>query len=112
MAKKPKALRHRITIKTDIDGTTNAYNEPEAATKTIVKDLPCLVEALRGRELENARQLKGTITHKITWRRYDGIKPQHYGTPDFDTTKTLYIESVIHDERKHDYEALATERVT
>ena len=107
-----KALRHRITIHEKILGSGNAYNEPSASDKVVVRNLPCLVEQLKGRELEHARQVKATITHKVSWRCVDGVKAEHYGIPDFDTTKTLAFDSVTHDERKHDYEALCTERVT
>lgn len=105
-------FRHTVDVKAFDAGSANAYNEAADGSTTIFPGLSCEVSALRGRELEHARQVKASVTHRVRWRSLDTVKPDHWLVPSFDNTKQLHVDSVTHDERKHDYEALCTERVT
>jgi len=104
-------LRHTCEVQRLNAGATNAYNEAADGTTTVFAGLSCEVSALRGRDLENARQLKTTITHRVRWRSLSSVKPEDWFVPSFDKTKKLYVEALTHDERQMWYEALCTERL-
>jgi SPP1 family predicted phage head-tail adaptor len=61
-------LRHKITIErrpTDY----NSLGHEQAPWRVVVKNHPCTVAELTGRELERARQMVAEVTVRITTRR-------------------------------------------
>ncbi len=66
-------LRHRV----DIQAVTNTPNENGGNVQTwdTVKTRWASVEAMTGRELFTAQQVKADVTHKITLYYYEGLSP-------------------------------------
>lgn len=100
-------LRHRVTIQQETqtepgDGTVSREWTP-------LETVWASVEPLRGRELIEAQQLSGRISHRIRLRGYDGLTRKHRISFD---GRTFGIEAVLsRDERGIEQELMCIEDV-
>lgn len=100
-------LRHRLdiiapTLVQDTFGGTDIDQENVVAT------IWGYVESLTGRELEAAQQIVAQVTHKITIRWMDGLRPQQNVVFD---NRLFQIQAIQNpDERHHALILLCVER--
>jgi SPP1 family predicted phage head-tail adaptor len=67
-------LRHQITFKAAVDVPDGAGGVTQ--TWQTIATVWGAVEPLRGRELFAAQQIQAEITHKITTRYHEGMRPE------------------------------------
>ncbi len=89
-------LRHRVTIQQLVNTDDGAGGSIE--TWQNVATVWAAIEPLRGNERYAAQQVQSTLTHKVTIRYREGIKPQMRLTY---KGRIFDIESVIDIEERH-----------
>lgn len=89
-------LRHRATIQQLVNTDDGAGGSIE--TWQNVATVWAAIEPLRGNERYTAQQVQSTLTHKVTIRYREGIKPQMRLTY---KGRIFDIESVIDIEERH-----------
>ena len=89
-------LRHRATIQQLVNIDDGAGGSIE--TWENVATVWAAIEPLRGNERYTAQQVQSTLTHKVTIRYREGIKPQMRLTYE---GRIFDIESVIDIEERH-----------
>lgn len=89
-------LRHRATIQQLVSTDDGAGGSIE--TWQNVATVWAAIEPLRGNERYTAQQVQSTLTHKVTIRYREGIKPQMRLTY---KGRIFDIESVIDIEERH-----------
>lgn len=107
-------LRHRVNVErlqTVQDAETGAKSETFVS---FISDEPAEIYALSGSEFVSAQALQGRVTHRITMRRQEGVRPSmrivdHDGEvynirailPDFKQRQwlTMMCESGVNDGR-------------
>jgi SPP1 family predicted phage head-tail adaptor len=86
-------MRHRLTLLSSASAGQSKSGQ-QLYSYTLSGPFWAKVEPLTGRELVNAKQVKATISHKITMRQVAAIKPtdrfQFQATP-----RLFNIETVI-----------------
>lgn len=89
-------LRHRVTIQqlTRVEDEGGGYAEVWTEVATVW----AAIKPLRGNERYEAQQVQSTLTHKVTIRYREGIKPQMRLTY---KGRIFDIESVIDIEERH-----------
>lgn len=89
--------RHSVTIKrpaTTLD--SRGQVDTSATPTTVAEDVPASIEHLQGREVEIARQIVPTATHRVkffgdpAW----SLTPGDYLVPDSDSTRKLNIGDI------------------
>lgn len=102
-------LRHRVTVQSR-SLVDDSFGQPQP-TWTAVGTYWAEVKPLRGREAEQARQVRAETTHKVTLRVPTTITPEHRLL--FESTRVLNILEVIDvGERDHMLELLCVEELT
>src|SRR5437868_1382228 len=74
---KAGTLRHYVSIMLPSSDTGDRGQRTGEPT-TIVENMPCSIRSLAGREVETAKQVMATASHKITMRYFPGLTTQHY----------------------------------
>ncbi len=68
--------RHRVSIQTLTDGTTDDYNQ-STKTPTTVATRWAKITPLSGKSLEYAQRIHDQVTHEVRLRYYSGLCPDH-----------------------------------
>ena len=91
------------------EGTVNDANEVASSPIKKFPNVPGKLRALRGKELELARQIRETISHEFTCRQ-PGITGDMW-LCEQGTGRLLNVEAAIPDERNIEFSVMCSERV-
>lgn len=104
-------LRRRVQLQSNVPAATG-YGQRQPNWQT-VGTYWAQVRPLSGRELENARQIKAEVTHRITLRYQGPAAPLNPTQRFLLEGRVFNIVSVVNvDERNRQYDCLCTEQVT
>lgn len=70
------SLRHYVTIEHKVEVAKGQRGDPKGIWTALYEDVPALIEALTGKQLEITRQLVPTATHRVTLRYHAGVTAQ------------------------------------
>jgi len=105
----PGMMRHRVRI-LDPGATLDSYGQL-TGTATARAEKWASVEPLSGRELESARAVSATVTHRVRMWYTDRINPKSQMLV-LNTGKVLQVEAIIQpDMQREELELLCTEKV-
>lgn len=76
----PKNMRHRVNVMRPTK-STNTIGNTQGAPETILRDWPCSIETMSGREIEIARSIYADATLKV----------EGYGNPNNQFKVTDYL---------------------
>ena len=100
--------KHRVTVQEMVDGSPDDYNQT-TKTATTVSTRWAQVEPLTGRQLEWGKQIHEQVTHRVRFRFFEGLTPDHrlvFGS------RTFNVLSVINrDEANEELIVLCVEEV-
>lgn len=61
-------MRQRVSIQRQLQTGTDDRGHPMYQWSSVVADVPCSIETLRGNEAERAKQLFASATHRVEMR--------------------------------------------
>ena len=101
-------LRHRVTFQRQT-GTTRDSFGAEIEVWTALRTQSCSIEPLRGREFFAAQEINAELTHLLTTRWFEDLRPKDrglFGTRIFDFQSIINVE-----ERNRELQIYARELV-
>lgn len=100
-------LRHRVTLQEPSE-TLDEYGE-RVEGWTSYADRWCGISPLTGKELTQAQQVQPVVTHRVTMRQTDAVKPTHRI---LHRERYLYVESILDaDERGREMTLMCREAI-